>query len=291
MEQNKRIHFISFFAGCAVPVRSGGMDKLMAEFTTLYSGSSGNCAFLREGERYLLIDMGKSSRMTIGKLKTLEAPLAELGGILVTHEHSDHVSGLAVFLKQCSVPVYGSAATLDYLVDHNLVPPGTDLRAIDGREEDVNGFGVQGFATSHDSVDCCGYRITTPQGRVAAVATDLGYVSDEVLANLLLADLVSLEANYDYHMLMTGRYPYYLKTRIASQRGHLCNEESAAALIRLLQNGCKKFALCHISQENNTPLLVLEAVKAALLDSGLVPEADCAIQAALRHDISPILDF
>lgn len=263
----------------------------MAEFTTLYSGSSGNCAFLREDGRYLLIDMGKSSRMTLAKLKTLDAPLANLGGILVTHEHSDHISGLAVFLKQCCVPVYGSAATLDYLEEHNLVPPGTELCAIDGREEDVCGFGVQGFATSHDSVDCCGYRITTPSGHIAAVATDLGYVSDEVLANLLLADLVSLEANYDYHMLMTGRYPYYLKTRIASQRGHLCNDESAATLIRLLQNGCKKFALCHISQENNTPLLVLESVKAALLEQAIVPEADCVIQAALRHDVSPMLQF
>ncbi|MEG2930766.1 MAG: MBL fold metallo-hydrolase [Ruthenibacterium sp.] len=263
----------------------------MAEYTTLYSGSSGNCAFLRESERYLLIDMGKSCRMTMGGLKALNAPLSELAGILVTHEHSDHVGGLAVFLKNHSVPVYGSAATLDYLSEHRLVPANADLRAIDGREEDVGGFGVQGFATSHDSVDCCGYRITTPLGRTAAVATDLGYVSDEVLANLLLTDFVSLEANYDYHMLMTGSYPYYLKTRIASKRGHLCNEESAATLVRILQNGCKKFALCHISQENNTPLLVCESVKAALLASGIVPEADCVIQPARRHEVSALIEF
>lgn len=263
----------------------------MAEYTTLYSGSSGNCAFLRENGKYLLIDMGKSCRLTSAALKTLEAPLADLGGILVTHEHSDHVGGLAVFLKQHAVPVYGSAATLDYLYEHRLVPESADLRAIDGREEDVCGFGVQGFATSHDSVDCCGYRITTPAGRVAAVATDLGYVSDEVLANLLLADFVSLEANYDYNMLMTGPYPYYLKTRIASQRGHLCNDESAETVVRLLQNGCKKFALCHIRQENNAPLLVCETMKAALLKHALIPDADCVMQAAKRHEISPMITF
>ena len=131
-------------------------------------------------------------------------------------------SGLAIFLKYHPVPVYGSAATLDYLACRGLVLPGAELIDIDGRTEDVCGFAVQSFETSHDSVACRGYRIHHAFGaRVAGVATDLGYVSDEVLANLLLADVVALEANYDYNMLMTGPYPYYLKTRIASQRGRL----------------------------------------------------------------------
>lgn len=263
----------------------------MANYTALYSGSSGNCAYIEENGRYLLIDMGKSCRLTMNTLKTLDAPLANLGGILITHEHSDHVAGLAVFLSKHSVPVYGSAATLDFLSDSKLVPVGTQLIAIDGREEDVAGFGVQGFATSHDSVDCCGYRITTPMGKVAAVATDLGYVSGEVLANLLLADLVSLEANYDYAMLMTGRYPYYLKTRIASTRGHLCNDECAETLVRLIENGCKKFALCHLSQENNTHEMVYETVKMTLLRHHLIPDADCVVQTLKRHDVSPLIAF
>ena len=95
----------------------------MARFTTLYSGSSGNSALVEENGRYLLVDMGKSCRMTQNALKGLGLPLADLGGILVTHEHSDHVSGLAIFLKYHPVPVYGSAATLDYLACRGLVPP------------------------------------------------------------------------------------------------------------------------------------------------------------------------
>ena len=102
---------------------------------------------------------------------------------------------------------------------------------------------------------------------------------------------VALEANYDYNMLMTGPYPYYLKTRIASQRGHLCNEENAATLVRLLENGCERFALCHISQENNTPELALESVRAALLGAGVVPGRDCVVNAARRHEVSPIIEF
>ena len=111
-------------------------------------------------------------------------------------------------------------------------------------------------------------------------------------SNLLeAADVVALEANYDYNMLMTGPYPYYLKTRIASQRGHLCNEENAATLVRLLENGCERFALCHISQENNTPELALESVRAALLGAGIVPGRDCVVNAARRHEVSPIIEF
>ena len=104
----------------------------MARFTTLYSGSSGNSALVEENGRYLLVDMGKSCRMTQNALKGLGLPLADLGGILVTHEHSDHVSGLAIFLKYHPVPVYGSAATLDYLACRGLVPPGAELIDIDG---------------------------------------------------------------------------------------------------------------------------------------------------------------
>ena len=118
----------------------------MARFTTLYSGSSGNSALVEENGRYLLVDMGKSCRMTQNALKGLGLPLADLGGILVTHEHSDHVSGLAIFLKYHPVPVYGSAATLDYLACRGLVPPGAELIDIDGRTEDVCGFAVHHHA-------------------------------------------------------------------------------------------------------------------------------------------------
>lgn len=264
----------------------------MACFTTLYSGSSGNCAFLEEGGRFVLVDMGKSARATHRALAQLGAQAKQLCGILVTHEHSDHVAGLAVFLKHSPVPVYGTRATLQALARRGCVPPGTQLVPTDGcGEVDVGGFAVQSFSTSHDSADCCGFRVRTPQGKTLAIATDLGYVSDEVLANLYLADMVALEANYDLHMLMHGPYPYYLKTRIASKKGHLCNEECAATLAKLMAAGCKRFSLCHISQENNAPALALQSVQAALLQSGTAPAPDAVVQAARRHEVSPVFEF
>ena len=264
----------------------------MACFTTLYSGSSGNCAFLEEDGRFLLVDLGKSARATTRALGQLGAQAKQLCGVLVTHEHTDHIAGLAVFLKKAPVPVYGTQATLEALARRGLVPPGTQLVPTDGRGElQAGGFGVQSFSTSHDSADCCGFRVRTPQGKTLAIATDLGYVSDEVLANLYLADMVALEANYDLHMLMHGPYPYYLKTRIASKKGHLCNEECAATLAKLMAAGCKRFSLCHISQENNAPALALQSVQAALLQSGTAPAPDAVVQAARRHEVSPVFEF
>lgn len=267
-----------------------GSNTAMALFTTLYSGSSGNCALIAEGDGYLLIDMGKSCRITLNALRRLNLAVGGCKGLLITHEHADHVAGLDVFLKHYSVPVYGRADTLDMLDSRGVLPPAIEAIAIDGRTEEVGGFTVTAFPTSHD-VPCCGYRIRTPSGRVMALATDLGTVTPVVQQSLAGCDLVALEANYDAFSLRGGPYPYYLKVRIASDRGHLDNRACAAEILDLIQDGCKKFALCHLSQTNNTPELALTTVHSVLLAAGIQPGKDVLIQAQTRNDISPYIEF
>lgn len=148
----------------------------MALFTTLYSGSSGNCALILHEGKYLLIDMGKSCRTTLNALRSLGLAVSDCEGILITHEHSDHVSGLDTFFKHYSVPVYGCADTLDTLYSRGTIPPALDAIAMDGRTEDIGTFRVSSFPTSHD-VPCCGYRVTTPDGHIMALATDLGVLT------------------------------------------------------------------------------------------------------------------
>lgn len=262
----------------------------MALFTTLYSGSSGNCALVRNGEKYLLVDMGKSCRTTLTALRRLDLAVSDCQGILVTHEHSDHVSGLDTFLKHYDVPVYSSAATLDALGSRGTLPAAVEAVAIEGRVEELGGFAVSSFPTSHD-VPCCGYRIHTPDNRVMSIATDLGVLTPVVQQNLAGCDLVALEANYDSFSLHGGPYPYYLKVRIASDRGHLDNRACAAEIMDLIQDGCKKFALCHLSQTNNTPELVKTTVYNVLLAAGLQPGRDVLIQTQERNDVSPYIEF
>ena len=208
--------------------------------------------------------MGKGVRTTGAALKSLGLNIADCDGILVTHEHSDHVKGLSTFLKKNPLPVYGGADTLDFLDANGIVPPTCELNTLSSREEDIGAFGVQAFPTSHD-VPCVGYRIHTPDGKTMTIATDLGVLTPPVHEALSGCDLVALESNYDLHMLRSGPYPYYLRARIESARGHLSNDECSAKLLELVQEGCKKFALCHLSQENNTPMLALQTVSTPLV--------------------------
>lgn len=262
----------------------------MSKFISLYSGSSGNCSVVLSGERYLLIDMGKSCRITVNALKELGLRLSDCQGILVTHEHTDHVKGLQTFLKKYAIPVYGRADTLDNLEAQGILPSAAETIAMLGRTEDIGGFVVSCFPTSHD-VPCCGYRIRTPDGSVMAMCTDLGYISPAVHEALSGCSLVALEANYDLQSLMNGPYPYHLKVRIRSQHGHLDNRESAAKILELLQEGCKKIALCHLSEQNNTPNLVLSEIKRALDVAEYVPGEDVTIQVQRRNEPSDPLEF
>lgn len=160
----------------------------MALFTTLYSGSSGNCGLVREGNQYLLVDMGKSCRTTLTALRRLDLAISDCAGILVTHEHSDHVAGLDTFLKKYPIPVYSSADTLDALDSRGTLPPAVETSAMDGGNPfDIGPFKVSSFPTSHD-VPCCGYRIETPDGRRMALATDLGILTPVVQDSLLGCD-------------------------------------------------------------------------------------------------------
>ena len=262
----------------------------MAQFTTLYSGSSGNCGLVLSAGKFLLVDMGKSCRITTTALKELGLSLEDCQGILITHEHSDHVAGLKVFLKHHSLPVYGGAATLEHLEQKGILPPAVEAIALEYRPEEIGGFEVTAFPTSHD-VPCCGYRIRTPEGSVMSIATDLGVLTPVVHRSLEGADLVALEANYDPFSLRTGPYPSYLKSRIASNQGHLSNQECAFKVLDLVQKGCKRVALCHLSQENNTPQLAMSTVRNALVGAGVAPDPDVVIQAQRRSGISPMLEF
>ena len=148
---------------------------------------------------------------------------------------------------------------------------------------------MQAFAT--EVITRAALAAGLPEGRVMAFATDLGYLTPVVQDNLMGCDLVALEANYDAFSLHGGPYPYYLKVRIASDRGHLDNKACAAEILDLIQDGCKKFALCHLSQENNTPALALQTVFNTLGAAGVVPEKDCIVQAQRRNEMSPVLEF
>lgn len=256
----------------------------MARFVTLYSGSSGNASVIEEDGDFILIDIGKSCKATITALKERNLSPDRLKGVLITHEHTDHIGGLEVFSRHVPAPVYSHPHTLEMLRRKGHLSAGIDCRPLEtDANHSVGGFNVASFSLSHDTDVCSGYRVTTPAQKTAAYATDLGVVSKTVFERLKDAELVALEANYDADMLRFGRYPAYLKKRIASEVGHLSNEESASVVAELMADGCNKFAFCHLSEENNRPQQVQLALEETLAAYNVEIPDECEVQIARRH--------
>ena len=238
---------------------------------SLYSGSTGNAFVISAPSGTLLIDAGKNAKRLCGALAKVNVNVDDIGAILVTHEHTDHISALPVFLKKHPVPVHLAYGCAYKLLPHPSVEPLLNMHP-PIHEECICGMRVTSFPTPHDSRASVGYRIEIPDenGNIVyriGYATDIGYVTPEIEEALTGCDAVILESNHDFDMLMTGPYPYDLKKRIASRRGHLSNPDSAALAAHLCATGTKKLMLAHLSQENNAPDIALGECMGAVGDS------------------------
>jgi len=238
---------------------------------SLYSGSTGNAFLISAPSGTILIDAGKSARRLCNEIKNAGLNPEDIRAIFVTHEHTDHISALPVFLKKHPVPVHIQQGCLYKLenetqISHCLIshPPIF--------EEEICGMRVTSFPTPHDSHASVGYRIEIPLGdRVFRIgyATDIGYVSKDVEAGLLGCDAVILESNHDSELLMLGPYPYELKLRVASNHGHLSNIDCADFAAKLCASGTKHLMLAHLSQENNMPDIAYDACFGAIADENI----------------------
>lgn len=242
------------------------------EVTVFASGSSGNCLLLSEGSTNILIDAGLSLRRLSAALAQTDHSVRELGGVLITHEHSDHIMGLKSLLKAADAPIYAPRTVAARL--RGMLPEAEErLRVIPVGERFALGeLTLLAFHTSHDTDESVGYR-AEGEG-VFALATDTGCVTEEIRSGLLGADTVLIESNHDEERLRFGPYPVYLKRRILSERGHLSNACCAALAAELAAAGTKRIILGHLSRENNTPELALAASGAALAGTGA--EVFCA---------------
>jgi len=258
---------------------------------TLVSGSSANSTYLEIDGCGLLIDAGAGIRRTETLLRSVDSSLSNVKGIFITHEHSDHISGLKTILKKHRIPVLANERTLQEIsfacpeADPALfcaLPTGGNARNGD--------FAVTSFPCMHDSVECAGYVIETSLCKIG-IATDLGQVTDEVLASLKGCKAVVFEANHDEDMLRNGPYPYMLKQRISGPCGHLSNRQSGEALAELIRNGTERVFLAHLSRENNTESLCLCTVENLLRRNGISVGKDVRISVAPRNERSEVFSL
>ena len=242
------------------------------QITVFASGSSGNCLLVSSGDSNLLIDAGISMRRISAGLTQAGISWQDIGGVLITHEHSDHICGLKTMIRQRSVPIYAPRTVANRLYG---MLPGIEncLRFTPvGESFPLAGFQVRAFHTPHDTDESVGYRVEADG--VFALATDMGHVTDEVFEGLRGADTALIEANHDPEMLRMGPYPAYLKLRILSERGHLSNPDCAELARRLCETGTRRIVLGHLSKENNRPALALDTVRSYMGEYH--PEIYCA---------------
>ena len=240
---------------------------------TLYSGSGGNCTYVRIKDTEILIDAGKSARALCSALAEIGADIKNIRAIFITHEHTDHISALETLSKKYSIPIHmteGSASRFDRDPEgavHRCLVRHTPLFT-----EEVGDIKISSFCTPHDSRMSVGYRMEFELcGKLCSVglATDIGYVSEAVKKGLLGCGAVVLESNHDLVMLDEGPYPYDLKKRIRSKKGHLSNADCASFACELAEGGTKAFILAHLSEENNDPVMALDETESALLGLGV----------------------
>ncbi|MEG2597053.1 MAG: MBL fold metallo-hydrolase, partial [Oscillospiraceae bacterium] len=224
----------------------------MSFFYSLCSSSSGNSTYLGSLTSGVLFDAGIGIRNFAKSLQSAGLTPSCVKAIFVTHEHSDHIKGLDVISSRHHLPIYGSEGTIEFLLKQGILSGDQEIHIID-KPMDIYGFHVTPFHTSHDSKESLGFRVETPEHENVGICTDLGYVSDEVFEALSGSDFIMLESNYDESMLMYGTYPFFLKKRISSPRGHLSNEQCAETIERLIRGNTKRFALAHLSEQNNRP--------------------------------------
>lgn len=251
----------------------------MLTFTTLASGSSGNAALVSCGDTHILLDAGVSARRLTAGLAALGVRPEALSAILITHEHSDHISGLPVFTKKNRVPIHATGPTCRRLCYktaflEDLVRP---LEAGSGTR--IGSLWVESFPTPHDAADSVGWSIAGEGGRMA-LCTDLGHVTQPVRRAAEGCDLLVCETNHDTDMLRAGPYPYYLKQRILGDYGHLSNEAGAELATLAVEAGARSVILAHLSRQNNTPTRAYEAVCRRLAAMGCDPERDLSLSVA-----------
>lgn len=260
---------------------------------SIASGSSGNCIYIGTEATHLLVDAGISGKKTVEGLNNLGLTGSDLDGILITHEHTDHISGLGVMCRKFGIPVYGTKGTLSAIrkmgtlgrIDDSL------FNVISADEKfTLKDITVNPMKISHDAAEPVAYRFQYGTKRMA-VATDLGIYDDYTVECLKGMDVLLLEANHDINMLQVGPYPYYLKQRILGNRGHLSNELSGKLLSRLLHDKLKSVILGHLSLENNLAELAYETVRLeiSMADNPYTPD-DFPIYVAGRSEMSQLVE-
>ena len=262
----------------------------MFNFCSLYSGSSGNSLFVESENTKILIDAGVSCKKIENALNDIQIDPNSLDGILVTHEHIDHVQSLGTISKKYDLPVYVNQQTLDAMPKQKdkIAEKNIKLFNISDKFE-IGDLSINPFSIPHDAANPCGFNILN-QNKKISIATDIGHITNDILKNLEESLFILLESNYDPEVLRCSSYPFHLKSRIAGPTGHLPNEMAGKTISHLLKSGLKNAMLGHLSKESNFPELAYQTVLDELISNNYT-ENTIKLSVASRDSHSKIINI
>ncbi len=266
----------------------------MLRFISLGSGSSGNCYYLQTADDALLIDAGVGLRTLKKHLHNYGLRLDSVKHILITHDHADHVKSVGIISSEYNIPVYAINEVHNGIYRNYCVPrkiPADNVRHIStGEKIRLGDFIVTPFAVPHDSSGNVGYRIEA-EGVTFCLMTDVGHVTEEMQDYIAEANYLVIEANYDVEMLKNGPYPQHLKVRIDGPTGHLSNVACGEAIANYATTCLKRVWLCHLSEENNHPVLALKTVEQTLRSYGIIIGKDFIVEDLKRKSPSELYEL
>ena len=260
----------------------------MITFCSLYSGSSGNAIYLASPHTKILIDCGVSGKKIAASLACVDVDAKDIDAILVTHEHRDHCHAVGIMSRRYDIPIYANRSTWEQMAgnlgcikEHNRKCIDTDTMF------DIQDIAIKPFSVPHDAAEPVGYNFHVKDTKVT-LATDIGHVSPKLITYLEGSKLILLESNHDVEMLKSGAYPYYLKQRILSDKGHLSNEAAGELAAHLADKGTSHFLLGHLSKENNFPELAYQTVFNAFTAKKMKVGKDLLLEVAARESVSKV---
>lgn len=260
------------------------MFPLTLEFCTISSGSSGNSTYIGTKHTKILVDAGVSGKRIQEGLASLAITGNDIDGLFITHEHSDHIKGAGIFSRRFDVPIFATYETWNAM-ENNIgkIAPNNKRVIYAGENCILNDLCIKPFNIPHDAAEPVGFNVFADDKKISFL-TDVGHITKEIKESIVDSQILLLEANHDLHMLKNGSYPWHLKQRILSDRGHLSNVSAGEILAEIMSGKMKHVLLGHLSDENNEPSLALHTVETILNKHNI--QLDKHIKLGMAHRFS-----